>query len=105
MSEDKKFDVKITILKKTKIEDVHSAYAKDSVPVVCAKGEEGLSYLSVACEKPEGFCPGAWKGLAATVTLLASGGTSPYTKEEDIAISSCNDGLHPVIFKLERVAR
>ncbi|HZK24581.1 MAG TPA: TIGR04076 family protein [Oscillospiraceae bacterium] len=104
MTEEKKAKVRITILKKTKVEDVHSAYAKETVPVVCAKGEEGLSYLAVNGEMPADFCPGAWRGLAATVELLAAGGTSPYTREEGIAISSCNDGLHPVIFKLERVA-
>jgi uncharacterized repeat protein (TIGR04076 family) len=104
MPEDKKADVRITILKKTKVEDIHSAYAKENVPVVCSKGEEGVSYISVNGEKPEGFCPGAWRGLAATVELLAAGGTSPYTREEGTAISCCNDGLHPVIFKLERVA-
>lgn len=37
--------------------------------------------------KPEGFCDEAWKAV--------------YQKE-GVAICSCNDGLRPVIMKIER---
>ncbi len=101
--ENKNFDVKITILKKLKDEDIHREYAKDNLPVVCAKGEVGEEYISKNCDMPNGFCPGAWEGLKSKVSLLASGKNSPYVKQEGIAIHSCNDGLHPVIYKLERI--
>ncbi|MDO7203721.1 hypothetical protein Q5M85_05635 [Paraclostridium bifermentans] len=49
----------------------------------------------------ERFCKGAWAGLKSKVEFLASGNNSPYVKQEGVAIHSCNDGLHPVIYKLE----
>jgi uncharacterized repeat protein (TIGR04076 family) len=97
------YDVKITILKKLKVEDIHKDYAKSNIPVVCAKGQEGDEYISKNCDMPNKFCIGAWEGLKSKVALLASGGNSPYVKQNGIAIHSCNDGLHPVIYKLERV--
>lgn len=103
METTKLYDVKITILKKLKVEDIYNDFAKSTIPVVCAKGEVGIEYISQNCERPEKFCVGAWEGLKSKVSLLASGGNSPYVKQEGVAIHSCNDGLHPVIFKLERV--
>ena len=97
------FDVKITILKKIKLEEIHNEYAKEHIPLICAKGNEGQEYLSQKGKKPENFCPGAWSGLEPKVVSLAKGENSPYVKQEGIAIHSCNDGLHPVIYKLERI--
>ncbi|MBE6069578.1 MAG: TIGR04076 family protein [Clostridium lundense] len=103
METEKCYDVKITILKKLKVEDIHKDYAKDNIPVICAKGQEGDEYISKNCEMPGKFCAGAWEGLKSKVALLASGGNSPYVKQDGTAIHSCNDGLHPVIYKLERI--
>ncbi|WGX76620.1 TIGR04076 family protein [Paraclostridium bifermentans] len=96
-------DVKITILKKLKVEDIYAEYAKENIPLVCAKGEVGDEFISKGCEMPERFCKGAWSGLKSKVEFLASGENSPYVKQEGVAIHSCNDGLHPVIYKLERI--
>ena len=97
------YDVKITILRKLKVEDIHKDYAKSNIPVVCVKGQEGDQYVSKNCQMPDKFCIGAWEGLKSKVSILASGSNSPYVKQDGVAIHSCNDGLHPVIFKLERV--
>ena len=103
MELNKYFDVKITILKKLVVEDIHKEYAKENLPVVCAKGKVGDEFVSKNCEMPDKFCIGAWKGLESKVMLLASGDDSPYVKQDGVAIHSCNDGLHPVIYKLERL--
>ncbi|WP_125152542.1 TIGR04076 family protein [Clostridium rectalis] len=104
MENSKKYDVKITVLKKTIVEDIHKEYAKDAVPVVCSKSEEGDIFISKNATQPEGFCNGAWKGISDTVYVLASGENNPHVKQDGIAIRCCNDGLHPVIYKLERLA-
>lgn len=96
-------DVKITILKKIKVAEIYEQYAKTNGSNLCPKGEEGQEFLSCNAEIPEKFCPGAWEGLARKVAFLATGKNSPYVRQEGVAIHSCNDGLHPVIFKLERV--
>ncbi|KNF07992.1 TIGR04076 family protein [Gottschalkia purinilytica] len=97
------FDIKITILKKLKVEDIHKEYARANLPIVCIKGEEGQEYISKNCNMPEGFCPGAWAGLKDKVINLSLGKDSPYVKQKGTAIHCCNDGLHPVIYKLERI--
>lgn len=58
------------------------------------------------CAKPEGFCDEAWKAVYQYV-LARSHGASPFyygdwITRENIAICSCNDGLRPVIMKIER---
>lgn len=95
--------VKITILRKLKVEDIYQEYAKTQSSSICPKGEEGSSYISYQGERPEGFCPGAWEGLVRKVGFLRAGKDSPYVRQAGVAIHCCNDGLHPVIFKLERL--
>ena len=57
--------------------------------------------------KPEGFCDEAWKAIYQYVFALAHGAGNQvfyygdWIKTPGVAICSCNDGLRPVIFKLE----
>ena len=57
--------------------------------------------------KPEGFCDEAWKAIYQYVFALAHGaGKEPFNygdwiRKPGVAIVSCNDGLRPVIMKLE----
>ena len=57
--------------------------------------------------KPEGLCDEAWKAIYQYVFALAHGGKDTlfyfgdWIDRRGVAICSCNDGLRPVIFKLE----
>jgi len=57
--------------------------------------------------KPEGMCDEAWKAIYQYVFALAHGGGQElfyrgnWIRKPGVAICSCNDGLRPVIFKLE----
>ena len=56
--------------------------------------------------KPEGFCDEAWKAIYQYVFALAHGVRdlfyfSDWIRVPGMAVVSCNDGLRPVIFKLE----
>jgi uncharacterized repeat protein (TIGR04076 family) len=58
--------------------------------------------------KPEAFCNEAWNAIHHYVFALVHGATAPFffnkwIREEGVSINSCNDGLRPVIFKLERI--
>ena len=58
--------------------------------------------------KPEGFCDEAWKAIHHYVFALVHGVTDPFFSNRwlrygGISINSCNDGLRPVIFKIERI--
>lgn len=97
------YPVQITILEKIALPAIHQAYAKENLPLSCAKGEIGQVYISYDAQQPSGFCNGAWEGLARKVAMLAAGQNSPYTRQAGVAIHCCNDGLHPVVYKLERL--
>ena len=56
--------------------------------------------------KPQGLCDEAWKAIYQYVFALAHGGEQlfyygDWIREKGVAICSCNDGIRPVIFKLE----
>ena len=56
----------------------------------------------------EGFCDEAWKAIYQYVFALANDSHGWYLddwidpKYDGVAICSCNDGLRPVIIKVER---
>ena len=57
--------------------------------------------------KPDGFCDEAWKAIYQYVFALAHGSGKDlfyfgdWIRKPGVAIVSCNDGLRPVIMKLE----
>lgn len=97
--------VKITVLRKTMIEDLAKEYGVEGL-TKCPMLKEGqVFYADYA--KPEGFCDEAWKAIYQYVFALAHGASKEifyfgdWIKKPGMAICSCNDGLRPVIFKLE----
>ena len=49
---------------------------------------------------PHGFCEYAWQAVQTIASTLAGGGK---VFGEDFNIACCNDGIHPVIMKLEAI--
>lgn len=95
---------KITVLKTLLMDDLVQEHACKEF-TKCPQHKEGdVFYGSYA--KPEGFCDEAWKAIYQYVFTLAN--VSPgfqfsgWVETPDTAICSCNDGLRPVIFKVER---
>lgn len=97
--------VKVTVLRKTLIKDLAEEYgAEDLTP--CPMLREGqVFYADYA--KPEGLCDEAWKAIYQYVFALAHGAGKElfyygdWIRKPGVAICACNDGLRPVIFKLE----
>ena len=94
--------VKITILKTTFQEDLAKEYGVEGICPLMKEGE--VYYADYA--KPEGFCDEAWKAIYQYVFALAHGASEiwyyeDWIKTPGVAIVSCNDGLRPVIMKLE----
>lgn len=100
-----KHDVKITVLKKLQIPDIHREYAADNVHTQCAKYNEGQEYLCRNVEKPDGLCSWAWVALQDKVVFLALGHDYPWIRQKGVEIVCCADGLHPVLYKLERIEK
>lgn len=97
--------VKITVLRKMFNEDLAKEYGVDGL-TVCPMLKEGqVFYTDYA--KPEGLCDEAWKAIYQYAFALSSGADQElfyygdWIKTPGVAICSCNDGLRPVIFKLE----
>lgn len=97
--------VKITVLKTTLDKELALEYGVEGL-TACPMLKEGqIFYADYAI--PEGFCNEAWKAIYQYVFTLAHGGGKElfyygdWIKKPGVAICSCNDGLRPVIFKLE----
>lgn len=94
--------VKITVVKKMTNKDLIDRYGKDVKPQ-CELFNVGAEFIARDLGMPEGFCSWAWADIQRDVAVLALGGDFSWIKEKGIGITSCTDGLRPVIFKLQRV--
>lgn len=97
--------VKITVLKTTLDKELAKEYGTGGLGPCPMLKEGQVFYADYA--KPDGFCDEAWKAIYQYVFALAHGADAnlfyygDWIKKPGVAICSCNDGLRPVIFKLE----
>lgn len=95
---------RIEVIRKTFQEDLAKEYGFDGIGK-CPRHKVGEVFYG-DYEKPEGFCDDAWKAIYQYVFAISHGSGVFYygdwIKHPGIAICSCNDGLRPVIFKIER---
>lgn len=97
--------VKITVLKTTLDTQLAAEYGAPGL-AACPMHQEGQVYYADYA-KPEGLCDEAWKAIYQYVFALAHGAGEDvfyygdWIRTPGVAICSCNDGLRPVIFKLE----
>lgn len=97
--------VKITVLKTTLDEELAAEYGALGLTACPMLTAGQVFYGDYA--KPEGFCDEAWKAIYQYVFALAHGAGNDvfyhndWIRKPGVAICSCNDGLRPVIFKLE----
>ena len=96
--------VRITAIRQTVYHDLMAKY-ENPIEHACDV-REGMSWVSVDGEKPEGFCDSAWESMEQFVRELARGGGNFYDgwmKDPHSAMISCNDGFRPVSFYIETV--
>lgn len=97
--------VKITVLKTTIDTELAQEYGADGLTACPMLSAGQIFHADYA--KPEGFCDEAWKAIYQYAFALAHGAGNEvfyygdWIKNPGVAICSCNDGLRPVIFKLE----
>ena len=95
-------NVKITAVRKTCYPDLMAQY-ENPIEHACHV-QEGMVWVSMGGEKPEGFCLSAWESMEYFVKELACGGGNFYDgwmKNPQSACISCNDGFRPVSFYIE----
>ena len=96
---------RITVLKRHFDEELAKEYGSKGIGKCPMLKEGQIFYADYA--KPDGFCDEAWKAIYQYVFALAHGAGDglfyygDWIKTPGVAICSCNDGLRPVIFKLE----
>ena len=97
--------VKITVLRTMLNEDLAAEYGAEGLTACPMLREGQVFYADYA--KPDGLCDEAWKAIYQYVFALAHGAGDglfyygDWIRKPGVAICSCNDGLRPVIFKLE----
>ena len=96
---------RITVLRTMLNQDIIDQYAVPGLNLgVCSRLKEGQKFIvEHPLAKPEGFCDWAWSDIKRDVTVTAFGGNFPWLKNEGTMITSCTDGLRPVVFLLERI--
>ena len=97
------YDVKITVLRKADYTDLQQEYENPQEEPCCVS--VGDVWVSHNGERPEEFCPEAWKSIREFVESLARGEGDFYggwMKNPYSAMVSCNDGFRPVSFLVER---
>lgn len=96
---------KITVLKATFDEELAREYGAEGLKA-CPMHTPGQTYYADYA-KPAGFCDEAWKAIYQYVFALSHGADNgvfyygDWIRKPGVAICSCNDGLRPVIFKIE----
>ncbi len=97
--------VRITVLKTTLDRELAQTYGVQGLTSCPMLRPGQVFYADYA--KPEGLCDEAWKAIYQYVFALAHGAErelfyyGDWIRTPGVAICSCNDGLRPVIFKLE----
>ena len=98
---------KITVLRKMFNEDYARQYCVNPETGVCTAFQAGQTFLLDSASKPDGFCEEAWSAITRYVFAFVSGGgdffNGRWMKEGNTMIACCNDGIRPVVFKLERI--
>ena len=97
---------KITVLKTNFDKELADEYGVEGLgPCPFLKAGQEF-YADWEC--PQGFCNEAWEAIYQYVFTLAHDGAinepfyyGDWIKDKGIAICSCNDGIRPVIFKIE----
>lgn len=95
---------KIEVLKTTFHQDLAKEYGCKNIGKCPMHKVGDVFYGDYA--KPDGLCDEAWKSMYQYVFAIAHGSEKFYygdwIDKQGVAICSCNDGIRPVIFKIEK---
>ena len=97
--------VKITAVRKADYKDLQARY-ENPIEHTCDV-REGMTWVSVDGQRPEGMCEEAWRSMREFVEELAKGGGNffdGWMQNPRSAMISCNDGFRPVSFLIEAEA-
>ena len=99
----------ITVLKKTYDPDLAEAYLSNPQVGPCTRFQEGQTFLvdkdNYLTMLDGQFCAEAWQAIQHYVYAALQGGDPMHgwSMDDRGMINCCNDGVRPVIFKIQRL--
>lgn len=96
---------RITVVKRHSFQDLVDEYVPDHLHPKwgpCGKFADGQVFAYEGAP-PEGFCSRAWASLWGDLSVIMCNGNASWINRRGTMITCCNDGLTPVVFKLERI--
>lgn len=103
------YQVKLTVLRRELYQDLMDEYIARPNTGKCSRFEDGQEFLidrkAFGRALDGQFCAEAWDCVSRYIYAGLQGGAfmRGWTKDEKVMITCCNDGVRPVIFKLERI--
>jgi uncharacterized repeat protein (TIGR04076 family) len=100
---------RITVLRREFFQDLAEEYLANPEAGKCSFFHDGQEFVLEQGDfynMMDGkFCSEAWDAISRYVYTALQGGSimRGWTKDEKVMISCCNDGVRPVIFKIERI--
>ena len=97
--------VRITVIKRHSFQDLVDEYVPDRLHPTwgsCRRFKDGQVF-EYEGSPPVGFCSRAWASLWGDLSVMLCGGDASWINRPGTMITCCNDGLTPVVFKLERI--
>jgi len=97
---------RITVIKRHSFQDLVDEYVPEHLLPKwgpCPKFADGQAF-DYAGSPPEGFCSRAWASLWGDLSVIMCDGDAAWINRPGTMITCCNDGLTPVVFKLERIS-
>lgn len=97
---------RITVVKRAAFGDLIREYVPESRKATygpCKRFEDGQVFEVRGGTPPEGFCARAWASLFGDLAVVELGGDAPWINRHNTMITCCNDGLTPVVFRIERL--
>jgi len=95
---------RITVVKRAAFDDLIQEYVAEPRVATygpCERFEDGQVFEVRGGTPPAGFCARAWASLFGDLAVVELGGDAPWINRKNTMITCCNDGLTPVVFRIE----
>lgn len=96
----------ITVLKRAVFRDLIDEYVpaeRSASYGACERFEDGQVFEVRGGTPPAGFCARAWASIFGDLAVVELGGDASWINHPNTMITCCNDGLTPVVFRIEKL--